>query len=119
MATTTRREAPPSPGAGRLRLTPGLKRAARFAGILVLLLILILTFDKTAFFFRLTGAALRSGQRGPGYFAAAAECAYQRPGLLPLLETEAANPDFLAAWIAEHLRRGDSDLGKSGYGSFP
>lgn len=118
MATTTRREAPPSPGAGRLRLTPGLNRAARFAGIFVLFLILILTFDKTAFFFRLTGAALLSGQGGPAYFAAVAKCAYQRPGLLPLLENEAADPDFLAAWLAEHLRRGDSDLGKSGYGAF-
>ncbi len=119
MATATRREEPPSPGAGRLRLTPGLNRAARLAGIFVLLLILILTFDKTAFFFRLAGAALRSGQNGPAYLAALAKCAYQRPGLLPLLENEAADTEFLAAWISEHLRRGDSDLGKSGYGAFP
>jgi hypothetical protein len=91
-----------------------LKRAARFAGILVLLLILILTFDKTAFFFRLTGAALRSGQGGPGYFAAVAGCAYERPALLPLLGRQAAEPDFLAAWLAEHLRRGNADIKGSG-----
>ncbi len=118
MATTTHREGPPSPGAGLLRLTRSSRKALRLAGLAGLLVILVLTFDKTVFLFRLTGAALRSGTGGRGYFTAMAKCAYRRPGLLPLLEDEAGAPDFLAAWLAEHVRRGDSDFERIGYGPF-
>jgi hypothetical protein len=112
LAITTGREEPPNPGTGLLGLSSKGKRTVLLAGLPIALVLLILTFDKTVFFFRLTGAALRSGEGGPRYLKTVAECAYRRPSLLPLLDYEAASPDFLAAWLAAHLRSGDLQIRK-------
>ncbi len=101
MAIRTGREGPPSPGSGFSRLT-GRKRTALLAGIPILLVLLGLTFDKTLFLFRLAGAALFSGKDGRGRLGVLADCAYRRPGLLPLLLDESADPEFLAGWLAAH-----------------
>jgi len=98
------------PGAGFLRLAGRKKKAALLAGVPILLILLILTFDKSVFLFRLAGAALRSGKGGRDYLTAMADCAYRRPRLLPLLADESGNPEFLATWIASHLRRGEGQI---------
>ncbi len=86
MATRAGRGGQRRPGAGILRLS-------------IVLVILILTFDKTVFLFRLAGAAFRSGTGGRGYLTAMADCSSRRPVLLPLLTAESGDPEFLAAWM--------------------
>ncbi|OGD18267.1 MAG: hypothetical protein A2W03_14090 [Candidatus Aminicenantes bacterium RBG_16_63_16] len=117
MAIRAGREGPPSPGSDFSRLT-GRKRTVLLAGLPILLVLLGLTFDKTLFLFRLAGAALRSGKNDRSYLKAMADCAYRRPGLLPLLTDEAADPEFLSGWLAAHLRRGDLQIKKKDTAAF-
>lgn len=117
MAIRANREGPPSRRSFFPRFA-GKRKAVRLAAVPVLLILVILTFDKTLFLFRLAGAALLTGQNSGSRFVALADCAYRRSSLLPRLTAESENPEFVAAWIAAHLQHNDGRIREPETASF-
>jgi hypothetical protein len=78
------------------------------------LILLFLSYDKAAVFFKLAKYALQSEKKRESDFISLARDSFRNPRLFPLLEENARSKDLLALWVTEYIRYAEKEGPASG-----